>query len=89
MACCPQKADFNETMEIKGRCLLTGLPKLITVTSTDGKKAECRLLIGQEAQDQYREQVSNSATIGGIVLFVGLGVVVIVAIVTLASAATA
>ena len=61
----------------------------ITVTSTDGKKAECRLLIGQEAQDQYREQVSNSATIGGIVLFVGLGVVVIVAIVTLANAATA
>ena len=36
-----------------------------------------------------RQQVSNSATIGGIVLFVGLGVVVIVAIVTLASAATA
>ena len=35
VACCPQKADFNETMEIKGRCLLTGLPKLITVTSTE------------------------------------------------------
>ena len=26
VACCPQKADFNETMEIKGRSLLTGLP---------------------------------------------------------------
>jgi len=26
VACCPQKADFNETMEVKGRSLLTGLP---------------------------------------------------------------
>ena len=26
VACCPQKTDFHETMEIKGRSLLTGLP---------------------------------------------------------------
>ena len=35
VACCPQKADFDETMEVKGRSLLTGLPKVVTVSSTE------------------------------------------------------
>lgn len=35
VACCPQKADFNETMEIKGRSLVTGLPQRIQVSTTD------------------------------------------------------
>ena len=35
VACCPQKADFNETMEIKGRSLLTGLPIRVNVSTSD------------------------------------------------------
>ena len=35
VACCPQKADFNETMEIKGRSLLTGLPVRVNVSTAD------------------------------------------------------
>ena len=35
VACCPQKADFNETMEIKGRCLMTGLPRVFSVSSSE------------------------------------------------------
>ena len=35
VACCPQKADFNETMEIKGRSLLTGLPVRVNVSTDD------------------------------------------------------
>ena len=35
VACCPQKTDFHETMEIKGRSLLTGLPQRLTVTTED------------------------------------------------------
>ena len=32
VACCPQKTDFHETMEIKGRSLLTGLPVRVEKT---------------------------------------------------------
>ena len=35
VACCPQKADFNETMEVKGRSLLTGLPVRVNVSTSD------------------------------------------------------
>ena len=35
VACCPQKADFNETMEVKGRSLLTGLPIRVNVSTSD------------------------------------------------------
>ena len=35
MACCPQKTDFHETMEIKGRSLLTGLPVRVNVSTDD------------------------------------------------------
>ena len=35
VACCPQKADFNETMEVKGRSLLTGLPIRGNVSTSD------------------------------------------------------
>ena len=35
VACCPQKTDFNETMEIKGRSLLTGLPVRVNVSTSD------------------------------------------------------
>ena len=35
VACCPQKADFHETMEIKGRSLLTGLPVRVNVSTDD------------------------------------------------------
>ena len=35
VACCPQKADFNETMEVKGRSLLTGLPIKVNVSTSD------------------------------------------------------
>ena len=35
VACCPQKADFNDTMEIKGRSLLTGLPIRVNVSTSD------------------------------------------------------
>ena len=35
VACCPQKADFDETMEVKGRSLLTGLPIKVNVSTSD------------------------------------------------------
>ena len=35
VACCPQKTDFHETMEIKGRSLLTGLPVRVNVSTDD------------------------------------------------------
>ena len=35
VACCPQKTDFHESMEIKGRSLLTGLPVRVTVSTDD------------------------------------------------------
>ena len=35
VACCPQKADFNETMEVKGRSLTNGLPKTVQVSSNE------------------------------------------------------
>ena len=35
VACCPQKADFNVTMEVKGRSLLTGLPVRVNVSTSD------------------------------------------------------
>ena len=35
VACCPQKTDFDETMEIKGRSLLTGLPVRVNVSTGD------------------------------------------------------
>jgi rod shape-determining protein MreB len=35
VACCPQRADFNSTMEIKGRSLLTGLPQRMQVSTSD------------------------------------------------------
>ena len=35
VACCPQKKDFHETMEIKGRSLLTGLPVRVNVSTSD------------------------------------------------------
>ena len=35
VACCPQKTDFHETMEIKGRSLLTGLPVRVNVSTAD------------------------------------------------------
>ena len=35
VACCPQKTDFDETMEIKGRSLLTGLPVRVNVSTSD------------------------------------------------------
>ena len=35
VACCPQKTDFNETMEVKGRSLLTGLPVRVNVSTSD------------------------------------------------------
>ena len=43
VACCPQKTDFHETMEIKGRNLVDGLPKNIVVHSEDVRAAllEC------------------------------------------------
>ena len=34
VACCPQKADFDETMEVKGRSLLTGLPIKVNVSTS-------------------------------------------------------
>ena len=35
VACCPQKTDFHETMEIKGRSLLTGLPVRVNVSTAE------------------------------------------------------
>ena len=35
VACCPQKTDFHESMEIKGRSLLTGLPVRVNVSTAD------------------------------------------------------
>ncbi len=35
IACCPHRTDFNETMEIKGRSLVTGLPQRVNVTTAD------------------------------------------------------
>ena len=35
VACCPQKTDFHESMEIKGRSLLTGLPIKVNVSTSD------------------------------------------------------
>ena len=45
VACCPQKADFNETMEIKGRNLVDGLPKNIVVHSEDVREALLECLV--------------------------------------------
>lgn len=35
VACCRQRADFHQTMEIKGRSLITGLPQRLNVTTDD------------------------------------------------------
>lgn len=35
VACCAQRADFSESMEIKGRSLVTGLPQRVTVHTKD------------------------------------------------------
>ncbi len=35
IACCRQRADFHETMEIKGRSLINGLPQRLNVTTDD------------------------------------------------------
>ena len=45
VACCPQKADFHETMEIKGRNLVDGLPKNIVVHSEDVREALLECLV--------------------------------------------
>ena len=35
VACCPQKADFDETMEVKGRSLLTRPAIKVNVSTSD------------------------------------------------------
>ncbi len=35
IACCPQRKDFQEEMEIKGRSLINGLPQRVTVKTAD------------------------------------------------------
>ncbi len=35
VACCPQRADFREVMEIKGRSIVTGLPQRVQVCTED------------------------------------------------------
>lgn len=57
----------------------------ITVTSTEGKSAECRLLIGQAAQEQYREAVKTGEMIQGVLFVTALGIVIIVLIASAAS----
>ena len=52
----------------------------ITVTSTEGKSAECRLLIGQAAQTEYREAVKRGEIIQGILCVTAFGIMVIVII---------
>ena len=59
VACCPQKADFNETMEVKGRSLLTGLPVRVNVSTSDLYEPVMMLSeqIGTAAGDIYRNGV--------------------------------
>lgn len=57
----------------------------ITVTSTEGKSAECRLLIGQAAQEQYREAVRAYETFQGAVAVTAVGIIIIVLIASVAS----
>ena len=45
VACCPQKTDFHESMEIKGRNLVDGLPKNIVVHSEDVREALLECLV--------------------------------------------
>ena len=35
VACCPQRPDYKETFELKGRSLITGLPQRLTVKTED------------------------------------------------------
>ena len=57
----------------------------ITVTSTEGKSAECRLLIGQAAQEQYREAVRSYETFQSVVAVTAVGIIIIVLIAGVAS----
>lgn len=59
----------------------------ITVTSTEGKSAECRLLIGQAAQEQYREAVRTYETFQSVVAVTAVGIIIIVLIAGVASGA--
>ena len=45
VACCPQKTDFHETMEIKGRNLVDGLPKDILIRSEEVREAMSESLL--------------------------------------------
>lgn len=57
----------------------------ITVTSTEGKSAECRLLIGQAAQEQYREAVKSYETFQSVVAVTAVGIIIIALIAGVAS----
>lgn len=57
----------------------------ITVQSTEGKSAECRLLIGQVAQEEYREAVRNQNKMENILFVTALGIVIIVLIASASS----
>ena len=65
VACCPQKTDFHESMEIKGRSLLTGLPVRVTV-STDDLYEPVMMLSEQigTAAHQVLEKTTNVRRIG-------------------------
>lgn len=57
----------------------------ITVTSTEGKTAECRVIIGQAAQQEYRAAQERSEEIGDLLVIGALGVVVVYMVVTFVS----
>lgn len=57
----------------------------IKVQSTEGKSAECRLLIGQAAQEEYRETVRNQNKMENILFVTALGIVIIVLIASASS----